>query len=123
MKLTRWVVAAALGVWVTGLVPVVRAQWQPRPTPTPRIIFPTPTPPPVFTPTPRPSPSPTPKPTLTPTPGTCPGVIREFYFMPGIPLNLPPVAQPLRFEDGTEFLIIVRFAGAGEVPFRLVRVR
>lgn len=107
---------------VLGMAISAEAQWVP---PTPRPVA-------TRTPTPRPTPRPTAAPTgvpatATPTPaptGSCPpAYTREFVFAPGIPLNAPVPGESLRFADGGEFIVLVRFAAAGEIPFRLVRVR
>jgi hypothetical protein len=116
---SRWALALLVVSWP------VAAQWTPQPTATPRPRpTATPTPRPVATPTATPRPVATPSPSPTPGCPTCPPApLREFVFIPGIPLNAPQPGQPLTFPDGTEFIVLVKFSYAGEVPFRLVRVR
>ena len=43
--------------------------------------------------------------------------------MPGLPVLLPQPGEPLRLADGTEFVIFVKHASIGDVPYRLVRVK
>lgn len=55
---------------------------------------------------------------------SCPTpALREYVFLPVVPVLTPEPGQPLRFSDGTEFLVLLRHASIGEVPYRLVRVR
>lgn len=104
------------------------AQWTPAPVPT-RTPRPAATARPTVAPTAAPAiptatvtPTPT-RPLGAPTPACPPAYVREFVFAPGIPLNAPEPGTSLRFADGGEFVVIVRFASAGDVAFRLVRVR
>ena len=118
----RW---AAVLVLTAGLA---EAQWTPpTPTPTRRPLYTaTPIPRPTATPVPPSTPTPTPRPTAptggTPCP-TCPVDRREFWLMPGMEVLATEPGQPLRLKDGTEFVIFVRHASQGDVPFRLVRIR
>lgn len=122
MRLWSWLLVVMLaaraeaGEWWTPVPtatprPTPRATVTPRPTATPTRA--------ALTPTPTPRPSPTAAPTVTPTPAG----LREYVFLPSIPVLTPDPGDSLRFADGTEFIVLVRHASIGEVPYRLVRVR
>lgn len=114
----RWLALLTLVVTLSA-----EAQWVPPPTARPTAtrrptVAPTATVRPTAVPTGVPA-------TATPRPPSAcpPPAMREFVFVPGIPLNAPVPGESLRFADGGEFLVLVRFAAAGEIPFRLVRIR
>ena len=122
----RWALAVVFCIALP-----VEAQWAtatPRPptrtpAPPPRTATPAPTRTPMRTSTPLPQATSTPSPRRTPTPGCPPAYAKDFVFVPGVPLSLPPVGQSLLLPNGDEFVAFVPFAGVGEVEFRFVRVK